>query len=391
VQALTVTAIVSFLREILEANEMFSDLWIVGEVSSFSRSQVGHRYFSLRDPGGVLRTVMFRDTMPGTLLKDGERVLAHGRLTLYTQRGDLQFVCDFVRPEGVGVMAARYEQLRLKLETEGLFAVSRKRPLPPFPLRVGLVTSPAGAALQDIKNVLTRRWPLATLVLAGAKVQGEDAPAEIAAALRELAREPGLDVAILARGGGSAEDLSAFNSEAVARALYGFPVPVVSGVGHETDETLADMVADLRAPTPSAAAERATPDINEVRRSVSIIERTMASGARHELGAAAHGIATEVQRLRRAAPNAPGLAAGVRHAVAAMESDMERQLAASRAGFEGTSALIETLNPHATLRRGFAIVQQAKSRKVVDSVRKVRPGDRLTVGVADGAFWTEVS
>lgn len=390
-QALTVSAIVSFLREILEANEMFSDLWIVGEVSSFNRSQVGHRYFSLRDPGGVLRSVMFRDTMPGTLLKDGDRVLAHGRLTLYTQRGDLQFVCDFVRPEGVGIMAAKYEQLRLKLETEGLFAPSRKRPLPAFPMHIGVVTSATGAALQDIKNVLARRWPVATLAIATAKVQGDDAPAEIASALRALAREPDLDVAILARGGGSAEDLSAFNSEIVARAIYGFPVPIISGVGHETDETIADMVADLRAPTPSAAAERATPDIAEVRRAVFIIERSIASAARQQAAGAARAVDGAMARVHRAAPDPSHMARDLRDITLAMTTGVERQFATGFAQFEASRAQVETLNPYATLKRGFAIVQHAKSRKVVDSVRKVKPGERLSVSVADGAFWTEVS
>ncbi|HMO55383.1 MAG TPA: exodeoxyribonuclease VII large subunit, partial [Tepidiformaceae bacterium] len=159
--AITVSAVVSFLREILEANEFFSDLWIQGEVSNYSRSQVGHRYFSLRDQSAALRTVMFREKMPGFQLKDGERVLAHGYISVYPQRGELQFICDFMRPEGVGIMAAGFEQRRLKLEEEGLFDVARKRPLPRFPRRIGLVTSPTGAALQDIVNVLTRRWPLA--------------------------------------------------------------------------------------------------------------------------------------------------------------------------------------------------------------------------------------
>ncbi|HNO66739.1 MAG TPA: exodeoxyribonuclease VII large subunit, partial [Tepidiformaceae bacterium] len=258
--ALSVSAVVSFLREVLEANEFFSDLWIQGEVSNYSRSQVGHRYFSLKDPQAALRTVLFRDNMAGFQLKDGERVLAHGRITIYPQRGELQFVADFVRPEGVGILAAKFEELRLRLEAEGLFDPARKRPLPRFPHRIGLVTSPTGAVLQDIRNVLTRRWPLATVILAPALVQGAQAAGQVAAALRQLAREPDLDLAIVARGGGSAEDLAAFNDEGVARAIYGFPVPVISGVGHESDVTIADMVADLRAPTPSAAAERAAPD-----------------------------------------------------------------------------------------------------------------------------------
>ncbi len=390
-EALTVSAVVSFLREVLEANEFFSDLWVVGEVSSFSRSQMGHRYFSLRDQGGVLKSVLFRDSMAGLKLQDGDRVLAHGRLTVYPQRGDLQFICDFVRPEGVGIMAAKYEELRERLEREGLFAPERKRPLPRFPLRVGVVTSPAGAALQDIRNVLERRWPLATVFLATARVQGAEAPAEVAAALRALAREPGIEVIILARGGGAAEDLSAFNTEAVARAIFGSPAPVVSGVGHETDLTIADMVADLRAPTPSAAAERATPDQRDVLRSLTGIDRAMASGTGHRLAAEAGRVDRAAARMQHAAPRPAEQRQTLLQLATLMAAGLQREHTARASSLETVEARLSTLDPRATLARGFAIVQQAKSRKVVSSVRKVRPGDRLAVSVADGAFWGEVS
>src|SRR5487761_1963218 len=249
---LSVSAIVSFLKQLIEGSDVLSDIWVQGEISNYSRSSLGHRYFSLKDE----RSVLFSRSMPGVELHEGDRVCARGSVGVYLQRGELQFVCTFVRPEGVGILAAKYEELKRRLEEEGLFDPGRKRPLPRFPLRIGVVTSPAGAALQDIRNVLSRRWPLATLILAPALVQGGNAPPQIVAALKSLANEPGLDLAIVARGGGSAEDLWAFNDESVARAIFGFPVPVVSGVGHETDETITDLVADLRAPTPSAAAER---------------------------------------------------------------------------------------------------------------------------------------
>lgn len=390
-QALTVSAVVSFLREVLEANEFFSDLWIAGEVSSYSRSQAGHRYFSLRDPGGVLRSVLFRDSMPRLQLKDGDRVLSHGRLTIYPQRGDLQFVVDFVRPEGVGIMAARSDELRERLEREGLFDVSRKRPLPRFPSRIGLVTSPAGAALHDVRTVLERRWPLATMLFAPAMVQGDQAPGEIAAAIRALAREPGLDLAIVARGGGSAEDLSAFNSEAVARAIYAFPVPIISGVGHETDITIADMVADLRAPTPSAAAELATPDIADIERSVTRFDRLLRDRVHDGAVRAGTGIEAQFGRLERGLPQPTALG----HRVSVLERGMAHasltRAAEAGARLGRSEASLAALNPHATLARGFAIVQHAGKRKVVSSVRGVRAGDRLSIAVADGAFWSEVS
>lgn len=391
--ALTVSAVVSFLREVLESNEFFSDLWIQGEVSNYTRSQVGHRYFSLKDPQAALRTILFRDNMPGFQLKDGERVIAHGRITVYPQRGELQFVADFVRPEGVGILAAKFEELRLRLDAEGLFDPARKRPLPRFPRRIGLVTSPTGAALQDIRNVLTRRWPLATVLLSPALVQGDSAAGQVAAALRRLAREPGLDLAILARGGGSAEDLWAFNDERVARAIYGFPVPVVSGVGHETDITIADLVADMRAPTPSAAAERAAPDVLQLDRALRTLDRQMASAVRAALAERAGSVETQLRRIRYAAPDPGELAANVRVLLREMQAGLERRCAADRARFENVAARIDSLNPMATLARGFAIVQKEGSAKkpVVNSARKVKPGDRLSVSVADGAFWAEVS
>lgn len=391
--ALSVSAVVSFLREVLESNEFFSDLWIQGEVSNYSRSQVGHRYFSLKDASAALRTILFRDNMPGFQLRDGERVIAHGRITVYPQRGELQFVADFVRPEGVGILAAKFEELRLRLEAEGLFDPARKRPLPPFPRHIGLVTSPTGAALQDIRNVLARRWPLATVLLSPALVQGDQAAGQVTAALRRLAKEPALDLAIIARGGGSAEDLSAFNDERVARAIYGFPVPVVSGVGHETDVTIADLVADMRAPTPSAAAERSAPDIGQLERALRMMDRQMASAVRNTVSEQAGKVETQLRRIQYSAPDPAALAAEVRSLLREMQAGLERRTSTDRARFENVAARIESLNPMATLARGFAIVQKegATKKPVVNSTRKVKPGDRLSVSVADGAFWAEVS
>jgi exodeoxyribonuclease VII large subunit len=390
-QPLTVSAVVAFLREMLEANEFFSDIWLVGEVSNYSRSGLGHRYFSLKDPGAVLRCVLFRDTMPGMSLRDGDRILAHGRVTVYPQRGELQFVCDFVRPEGVGIQAARFAELRERLERDGLFDPARKRPLPRFPARIGLVTSPTGAAIQDIMNVMTRRWPLATIILSPAMVQGEQAAGQVVGALRDLAREPALDLAIVARGGGSAEDLWAFNDERVARAIYAFPVPVVSGVGHETDETIADLVADVRAPTPSAAAERSTPSLAELDRALAVTGRAMASAARDLIGTSAMRVEDARRRMSRCAPSPPEMARDVEHLVRAMRGGLDRRVAADEARLEQVRGRVEALNPYATLARGFAIIKKSGTRRVVDSVRKVRPGDRLDVAVADGAFWAEVS
>lgn len=390
-QALPVSAVVSFVREVLENNEILTDLWIVGEVSNYSRSQAGHRYFSLKDSGSVLRSVLFASKLPSLQLHDGDRVFAHGYVSIYTQRGELQFVCDFVRPEGVGLLNARLEELKARLGAEGLFDPARKRPLPRFPRRIGVVTSPTGAALQDIRNVIGRRWPLAEVLLSPALVQGEQAAGQVVGALRALAKQPGLDLAIVARGGGSSEDLWAFNDESVARAIFGFPVPVVSGVGHETDETLADLVADLRAPTPSAAAMRATPDIRELWRALRVLDRQMASAARSAEANSAAAVEAQLARLRNAPPDARSRIRDVTARLHQMDSAMARTCSADRVRVEVAAARVAGLDPAATLRRGFAIVEKPATKQVVSSIKNVRPGDRLTVSVADGSFWTEVS
>ncbi len=387
-----VSQLVYLLKDMLEGSELLSDLWVVGEVSDSTRSRLGHRYFSLRDGEGQLRAVLFRDDMPGAEVPAGDRVLAHGRVTVYPQRGELQFVCDFFRPEGVGIEAARLERLREQLEEEGLFEPSRKRPLPAYPRRIGLVTSPTGAAIQDVRDVLARRWPLAELIVSPALVQGEQAPASIVSALRALAGDETLDLALVVRGGGAAADLSAFNDEAVVRAVFGFPVPVVTGIGHETDTSLADFAADLRAPTPSAAAERATPDTVEVAARLASLERTMAMHARGRIQSGAARLQNLAANLRHAAPSPARAGEQVEALGARMGGILTARLAAERASLDRTGAQIAALNPATTLSRGYAIVERlGRRRTVVRRVRDVKAGSRIAVSVGDGAFWAEVN
>ena len=387
-----VSQLVYLLKDMLEGSELLSDLWVVGEVSDSTRSRLGHRYFSLRDGEGLLRAVLFRDDMPGAEVPAGERVLAHGRVTVYPQRGELQFVCDFFRPEGVGIEAARLERLREQLEEEGLFEPSRKRPLPAYPRRIGLVTSPTGAAIQDVRDVLARRWPLAELVVSPALVQGDQAPASVVAALRALAGDETLDLALVVRGGGAADDLSAFNDEAVVRAVFGFPVPVVTGIGHETDTSLADFAADLRAPTPSAAAECATPDAAEVAARLAALERAMAINARNRIQTGATRLQNLAATLRHAAPSPTRASERVEALGARMGELLTVRLTADRANLDRTAAQVAALNPATTLARGYAIVERlGRRRSVVRRVRDVKAGNRVAVSVGDGAFWAEVS
>lgn len=390
-QALPVSALVKLIRTVLEANDALWDLWVVGEVSNYSRSRLGHRYFTLKDDQAVLACVLFKNDMPGVDLTDGERVFAHGRVSVYVERGQLQFICDFVRPEGVGLEAAKLEQLRQRLEREGLFDASRKRRPPPFPRRIGVVTSPTGAAIRDIERVLRHRWPLAELVLAPAFVQGDRAVPNLLAALNDLAHVPGLDVAIVARGGGASEDLAAFNDERIARAIYAFPVPVVTGLGHERDRTIADLVADVSAPTPSAAVERCTPDIREVQGRLARLERGMRAHLGHVLARHATMVRHAAHQLEARAPRLETRSAAVDHLARDLRERLLERCRQRWTGLEALAARVEAMNPRAVLQRGYAVVERLDGRRSpVTSLQHVWPGAQLSVSVTDGAFEAEV-
>ncbi len=252
---LSVSELTADIRNVLESS--FSELWVEGEVSNCRLWNTGHLYFTLKDRSAQIKAVMFRSAVRYLKFKveDGHHVIARGRVGLYDPKGEYQLVCEHLQPRGLGALQVRFEQLKARLQAEGLFRQERKRPLPALPASIGIVTSLEGAALRDIIKVLRRRHPSAHLVIRPARVQGDGAAAEIADGIRAVTRVPGVDVVIVARGGGSIEDLWGFNEEPVARAIAGSPVPIVTGVGHEVDFTIADFVADVRAPTPSAAAE----------------------------------------------------------------------------------------------------------------------------------------
>ena len=379
-----VRQVTRYLRELIESNRHLSDIWVSGEVSNLTRASSGHVYFTLGDGGAALRCVLFRSRNVGQSqrIDEGLSVVVYGSLSLYEQRGDLSFIVDFVQPEGVGALAAEFERLRAKFEEEGLLAPERKRPLPAFPQRVGLVTSPTGAVLHDVTDVLSRRWPLARLVVAPARVQGEGAAALIADALRRLGEER-LDAIILARGGGAAEDLWPFNEEPVSRAIYASPVPVISAVGHETDTTLADLVADVRAPTPSAAAELVAPDRAEVSQRVGVLARHGDTAMTRRVDAATNrtdGLATA---LRAALPDLVATSRRIEERTTAGERALE--LAIARAG-ERTGALggrLAALSPLATLDRGYVVVTR-EDGSVVTSAAALRPDDAVQLRLRDG-------
>jgi exodeoxyribonuclease VII large subunit len=388
-RVLTVSQALSYLRELLDSDLVLGDVWVSGEVSGARTQPSGHTYFTLKDAGAQLRSVLFRPAQVRQrrmvdYLTQGAQVIVHGRLTVYEARGELQIVVDFVQPEGVGLRHAQFERLRVQLEEEGLFDPARKRSLPRFPRRVGVVTSPAGAVFHDICNILQRRWPLAEVVLAPTPVQGPEAVAGISGAIETLNDATGVDVIVVARGGGSVEELWAFNEEPVARAVFGSVVPVVSAVGHETDFTICDYVADMRAPTPSAAAELVAPDVLQVR-----------SQIRGRLGAALSGALALVQRERSATRSLLGRVerqaadlSNLRQRIDSFERRALNSVEGIRrerlAGLRRCLAQLDALNPQATLDRGYAVVH--KDGRVVSSIGTISGGDNLVIKVADGGF-----
>jgi len=393
--AYTVSQLMARIRSTVEMDPRLMDVWVEGEVSNFRQVASGHCYFTLKDAGAELRCVMWRDRARGmrALPNNGDSVLAHGRVGVYEQRGDLQLYVDALEPLGLGWLYQEYERLKARLEAEGLFAAERKRPLPRFPRRIGVVTSPDAAALRDILNILSRRYPLAEVVLAPTLVQGEEAPPQIIAALRALNAREDIDVILLARGGGSLEELWAFNDERVARAVAASRIPVVCGVGHETDFSLADFAADRRAPTPSAAAELATPDRAELAQQVRTLRARLVRALEADLARRRGRVQEQVRVLRRLSP-----ALRLSQTRQRLDDLTERagrairhQIAVRRERLAGLAGRLEGVSPLATLERGYAIVRRAADGLIVRSPSQVAVGDALRVRVRDGEFGARVS
>ena len=382
----TVSQVSSHIKESLESDPLLMDLWVVGEVSGLRSSSAGHTYFGLKDRESLLRCVMFKGQKGAELLAEGDSISAHGKITFYTRGGTTDFMVDLAMPEGVGELALELERLKQKLAAEGLFETSRKRKLPRFPQKVGVVTSPTGAVFHDIQNVLQRRYPLTELVLSPTVVQGPDAAPKIAAALELLDREGGCDVIIVGRGGGSMEDLWPFNEEVVARAIYACKTPVISAVGHETDETIADYVADVRAPTPSAAAELAVPDAYVLRRDLGILGSTLYRLMLDQNGRRRFELTAVIHRMEMGLPDTQTMRRRVDDVGRVVQSASSRLLLENKMQVEGLGLRLRALDPVATLGRGFSIVRLTDTGKVVSSAKQVSEGDSLEITVADGSL-----
>jgi len=392
-QVYAVHELTTYLRELFETDPHLGDIWISGEVSNVSRPASGHVYFTLKDGQGQIRAAFFaRRGMPSNAtsrtIENGHAVVAHGRVGLYEQRGELQLYVDFVQPEGVGALQMEFERLKAHLAEQGLFDEARKRALPRFPRKIGVVTSPSGAVFHDICHVLERRWPLAEVVLAPAPVQGPEAASGIIGGLDTLNGRGDIDVIIAGRGGGSYEELWAFNEEPVARAIFASGVPVVSAVGHETDVTIADFVADRRAPTPSAAAEIVAPDRIDVTVRLGVAAGTMDAVVRQRLRVEREGVRAATHVMERRAPDVNAARQRIDDAVRRGEQAIAARHRAGVSDVGGCVWRLRGLNPFATLDRGYAIVQRNTS--VISSVRQVRSGEALDVRVKDGTIGARV-
>ena len=383
-QVFTVSQVTQYLKQYLEQDPMLADLWISGEVSNLRVSPSGHSYFTLKETQSQLRSVMFKGGRGSNLLAEGSLVTAHGRISLYETRGDVQLLADIVMPEGTGPLYLELERLKMRLEEEGLFEPSRKRPLPQFPKVIGLVTSPSGAVLHDICNVIGRRYPLSEILLAPTQVQGDDAAPGIVSAIQSLNEHGQADVIILARGGGSLEELWPFNEEVVARAIYSSRIPVVSAVGHETDYTVSDLVADVRAPTPSAAAELVVPDVVSLRQEIHAHGESIIRAMSHHLSTRRYGVDSLAGRLKSHATDIATLRRRVDDLAQASSKAMSHYLSLWHSHIQGLEMRLEALNPEATLSRGYSIVQKHGDGAVVSSKGQVNAGEELRVTLSDG-------
>lgn len=370
-------------------------VWVVGEISNLHSARSGHTYFTLKDEDGQMRAALFRGSAGRVRfeLEEGLEVVAEAEVSIYAARGDLQLIVRTLEPRGVGALQLAFEQLRRRLDAAGLFDVERKRPIPTHPRRVAVVTSPTSAAVRDVLKVAGRRFPGIPILISPTRVQGDEAPEEIASAIRRLATAPDVDVILLVRGGGSLEDLWAFNTEVVAKAIAASPLPIVCGVGHETDTTIADLVADARAPTPSAAAMLAIPDraalaglvVRDLRRLVTSIQRRI--DVRRDRVARLRAV------LHARSPQARVSLARAREAKswAAAQTAIRGRMDRNRRRLGETAARLDALSPLAVLGRGYALARRESDGRIVRSDRDVSVGDSIELQLASGRIGAEVT
>jgi exodeoxyribonuclease VII large subunit len=387
---LTVTQLTSQIKDLLEGN--FPDIWVEGEISNLSIPQSGHAYFTLKDDQSQIRSVLFRSSQRFLkfTLQHGMQVICRGRVSVYEPRGEYQLIIDYIEPKGVGALQLAFEQLKAKLEKEGLFDLDHKKPLPLLPQRIGIITSPTGAAIRDMLRVIKRRHPKMHILIYPVPVQGPEAAPGIVEAIQYFNREQNVDVMIVGRGGGSLEDLWAFNEEAVVRALFASQIPVISAVGHETDYTISDFVADLRAPTPSAAAEMVVKSEESFREFISSLESGLMKSIRQQIDLTRTSLREYTrllgdprrlleQYVQRVDELTGRLATGLRHHVRR-----------DRALLTSLTAGLDHLNPLGILSRGYSVTRKMPEGAILKDASNVRPGDLISTRLHKGEVVSRV-
>lgn len=389
---LTVSQITQYIKAMFSSDALVQSISVRGEISNLVE-RGGHVYLTLKDDGAVIKAVIFRSSLYKIRFRpeNSMKVVAHGRISVYEPSGQYQLYIDSMEPEGVGALAMAYEQLKKKLEAEGLFSADRKKPLPKIPKTVGVITSSAGAAVRDIINVLTRRFPAAKMILYPTLVQGDGAPKELCEALEYFNREKSVDVIIIGRGGGSLEDLWAFNDEKLARAVSASAIPVISAVGHESDFTICDFVSDMRAPTPSAAAEIAVPDAFELSSKISSLSSRLKTGLSNKLSRSRRELESLASRRVMREPSIMLDDKNMRlsHISEMLENAYERRISEKKAEFVEKISRLDALSPLSVLSRGYSVALDEKGN-TVKKVTDVKSGDKIKLRVSDGVIDAEV-
>jgi len=386
---LTVTDLVKYIQKKFNQDSYLNSVQLVGEVSNHHASPAGHHYFSLKDDESVIKCVLFSKGSGQNHLIDGSSVLANGKISIYQARGDLQFYADSILPRGEGTLQQKFDKLKLELEAQGLFEESRKRDIPKIPKVIGIVTSKTGSVLQDILNVMKRRYSKIKIIIADARVQGDDAAESISKSINDLNKLDNLDLIILARGGGSLEDLWPFNEEIVARSIFASSVPIISAVGHETDFTISDLVSDLRAPTPSVAAELATPDSRQLKEFIDSKLNELFSKVNLKIYNLGNQYSISLDRLLSYQPNTSFYKLKIDSLRSSLINQLESKITNSKLIIQSIENNLKHLNFDETLSRGFFLTSKKEDNSLVKDINKIKKGDHIIISNNQGSLQAE--
>lgn len=387
-----VSQLTFYLKEIFGNHPVLNDIWVQGEITNLALPPSGHCYFSLRDSNASIKCAMFRNQSQGlNLLSNGTSVIAHGQISIYEARGDLQIIVDSIHPEGIGEREIRLIRLHSKLEKEGLFDQSRKRTLPSFPRKIGVVTSPTGSVWHDIQTVIKRRFPLTKIFFAPAAVQGVQATVSLNEALNTINLVENLDLIILARGGGSLEDLDAFNEESIVRTVFASKAPVISAIGHETDQTIVDLVSDIRAPTPSAAAEIAVPNVIDLKSNILSYNHRVFTALMERIKLSRMNLFQLKERSLRGKPEFIKFKQEIDELIQKISRIIDYDF---KTKLELTSSLqlrLNSLSPMATMKRGYSIVEKSENGMVITNTNDLSKNDEIKVKLHEGQFSANIT